>query len=62
MVRKANVLAEQSALRKSMAARAFERAQRFSVENMVEAYVGIYRETLRAGSQPSALRALPSTV
>lgn len=59
LVRKANVLAEQASLRNSLAARAYERAQCFTVERMVEAHLGIYREALRPRS---GIALLPASV
>jgi glycogen synthase len=44
LARKTNLLIQESSLRKGMAERAYERALTFSVEQMVDAYLGIYRE------------------
>jgi glycosyltransferase involved in cell wall biosynthesis len=55
LARKANVLAEQPDLRKSMAGRALEHAQLFSVDFMTDAYLGIYRQVSALSRRPRAL-------
>ena len=60
LARKANVLAERASVRKSMAKRAYEHAQLFSLDYMTGAYLGIYREVLKPVEQGPAL--LPASV
>jgi glycosyltransferase involved in cell wall biosynthesis len=57
LARKANVLAEQADVRKSMAKRAHEHAQLFTVDFMTDAYLGVYRQVMALSSRPKALTA-----
>ncbi len=59
LIAKANALVEQAGLRRSMSGRALDRARRFSIEQMVSAYLGVYREAL-AVSEPSYRPRAPS--